>query len=64
MQDFAAIDFETVNRHRFSICSVGGVVVRDGEIVDRFYSLTQPSPLLYILDYGGSRPIGVWATNL
>ena len=31
MQDFAAIDFETANNERSSVCSVGVVIVRDGE---------------------------------
>lgn len=37
MQDFVAIDFETVNGRRSSMCSVGIVVVRGGEIVDKFF---------------------------
>ena len=44
MQDFAAIDFETANNERSSVCSVGVVIVRGGEIVDRFYSLILPDP--------------------
>ena len=36
MTDFAAIDFETANGRRSSVCSVGIVIVRGGEIVDRF----------------------------
>ena len=47
MQDFVAIDFETANRQRSSVCSVGIVVVRGGEIVDKFYSLIQPTPNYY-----------------
>lgn len=47
MKDFAAIDFETANGRRSSVCSVGIVIVRDGKIVDRFYSLIQPSPNYY-----------------
>ena len=39
MRDFAAIDFETANNQRSSVCSVGVVVVRNGEIADTFYSL-------------------------
>jgi len=31
MTDFAAIDFETANEQRTSVCSVGVVIVRDGE---------------------------------
>ena len=42
MRDFAAIDFETANNERTSVCSVGVVIVCDGEIVDSFYSLIQP----------------------
>ena len=44
MKDFAAIDFETANNERTSVCSVGVVIVSDGEIVDTFYSLIQPEP--------------------
>ena len=44
MQDFVAIDFETANGRRSSVCSVGIVIVRGGEIVDKFYSLIQPTP--------------------
>lgn len=47
MRDFAAIDFETANNERSSVCSVGIVIVRDGEIVDSFYSLIQPAPNYY-----------------
>ena len=47
MRDFAAIDFETANNKPTSVCSVGVVVVRDGEFVDSFYSLIQPEPNYY-----------------
>ena len=47
MTDFAAIDFETANECRSSVCSVGVVVVRGGEIVDSFYSLIRPEPEYY-----------------
>ena len=47
MRDFAAIDFETANYDRSSVCSVGVVIVRGGEIVDKFYSLIQPEPNYY-----------------
>ena len=47
MTDFAAIDFETANGNRSSVCSVGVVIVRGGEIVDTFYSLIQPEPNYY-----------------
>ena len=47
MTDFAAIDFETANEQPCSVCSVGVVVVRGGEVVDRFYSLIHPEPEYY-----------------
>lgn len=57
MRDFAAIDFETANSERSSVCSVGVVIVRDGEIVDTFYSLIQPEPNYY--NYWCSRVHGL-----
>jgi len=47
MKDFAAIDFETANGENSSVCSVGIVVVRDGIIKDRYYSLIKPEPDYY-----------------
>ena len=47
MKDFAAIDFETANGERTSVCSVGVVIVRNGMIADRFYSLIHPEPDYY-----------------
>ena len=47
MQNFAAIDFETANKEYTSICSVGIVIVRDGKMVDSFYSLVKPVPNYY-----------------
>lgn len=47
MLNFAAIDFETANGNPCSVCSVGVVVVRDGEIKERFYRLIHPVPNYY-----------------
>lgn len=47
MDNFAAIDFETANDECSSVCSVGIVIVRDGEIADKFYSLIKPEPEYY-----------------
>lgn len=47
MKDFAAIDFETANECPSSVCSVGVVIVRDGQVVDSFYSLIHPEPEYY-----------------
>ncbi len=47
MNSFVALDFETANEQLTSVCSVGIVIVRDGEIIDKFYSLIQPEPNYY-----------------
>lgn len=47
ISDFIAIDFETANQHLTSVCSVGTVFVREGEIVDSYYSLIHPEPNYY-----------------
>lgn len=47
MTDFAAIDFETANGYRTSVCSVGVVIVRDGRVVERFYRYIRPTPNYY-----------------
>ena len=45
--DFAAIDFEGANGEVTSACSMGVVIVRNDEIVERFYSLIKPVPNRY-----------------
>jgi DNA polymerase-3 subunit epsilon len=40
--DFVALDVETANRHRGSVCSVGAVRVRDGRVIERFATLVRP----------------------
>jgi len=47
MKDFAAIDFETANRERTSVCSVGVVIVHDGEVTESIYRLIHPYPNYY-----------------
>lgn len=47
MNDFAAIDFETANGKRTSVCSVGVVVVREGSVQQKFHSLIRPRPNFY-----------------
>ena len=47
IRDFIAIDFETANQQPSSVCSVGVVMVRHGQVADRFYSLIQPEPNYY-----------------
>lgn len=43
--EYVAIDFQTANRLRSSACSIGLVSVKDGKIVDTFYSLIRPDIL-------------------
>ena len=57
MTDFAAIDFETANRNPSSVCSVGVVIVRGGEVVERIYRLIRPCPNYY--DYWNTRVHGL-----
>lgn len=47
MKDFVAIDFEIANEHRSSICSVGVVIIRDGQVADSIYRLIRPQPNYY-----------------
>ena len=47
MKNFAAIDFETANQDRSSICSVGIVIVQEGEITEKIYKLIRPTPNFY-----------------
>lgn len=44
MKDFAAIDFETANQRRTSVCSVGIVIVRGGEVTEKIYRTIYPRP--------------------
>jgi DNA polymerase III, epsilon subunit and related 3''-5'' exonucleases len=55
MTHFVAIDFETANQHRSSICSsIGAVVVENAIVTKRFYELVLPTPNFYCQ----------WATNI
>ena len=44
MNTFAALDFETANQYRSSICSIGLVFVENNKIVDTYYQLIKPCP--------------------
>lgn len=43
MLDFTAVDIETASNLKGSICALGMVRVRNGLIVDRYYSLVNPA---------------------
>ena len=53
LRNFAAIDFETANYERCSVCSVGVAIVRDLKITDTFYSLIKPNPEYYLRRFSG-----------
>ena len=59
MTNFAAIDFETANQNRSSVCAVGIVIVKNGEITDTLYSLIRPEPNFYT--YWNTRCHGITA---
>lgn len=44
MDNFIAIDVETANYSRSSICAIGAVKVIDGIIIDKKYTLVSPEP--------------------
>ncbi len=47
MDNFIAIDVETANGHRSSICAIGAAKVCGGVIVDTRYTLVNPEPNWY-----------------
>jgi DNA polymerase-3 subunit epsilon len=61
MNDFAAIDFETANNSASSVCSVGVVIVRNGEIGEKIYRLIRPEPEWYA--YWNTRVHGLTAED-
>jgi len=47
MTDFAVIDFETANYYPSSVCSIGLVIVHNGQIDGKIYRLIRPEPEWY-----------------
>lgn len=47
MMRFTAIDFETANADRASVCAVGLAVVENGQVVVRTSQLIRPEPLVF-----------------
>ncbi|AOR23525.1 exonuclease domain-containing protein [Clostridium taeniosporum] len=46
--NFVAIDFETANEKRNSPCSIGIVVVKDGEITEKIHHLIKPKEMRFM----------------
>ena len=51
---FVVLDFETANPKRVSACSVGGCVIKRGEIIDTFSTFIRPP-----CDFGNFAPMNV-----
>ena len=47
LRDFIAIDFETANQEPSSVCSIGVVMVRDGQVVFKVYQMDYPDYRFY-----------------
>lgn len=47
--NFIAIDFETANEKRNSPCSIGIVVVKNGEVIERIHHLIKPKEMRFML---------------
>ncbi len=45
--EFVALDFETANASRSSVCSIGMATVKDGRVVDEYYQLIRPKYLYF-----------------
>lgn len=46
--NFVAIDFETANEKRNSPCSIGIVVVKDGEVIEKVHHLIKPKEMRFM----------------
>lgn len=57
--DFVALDFETANGSHASACAVGAVRVRDGQIVDEYFTLARPADGLDDFEPGNIRVHGI-----
>lgn len=64
MERFAAIDFETANGKRSSICSVGIAIVEDNKVIDSIYSLVRPTPNYYTQWTTAVHGLTAYDTNL
>jgi DNA polymerase-3 subunit epsilon len=62
IMNFVAIDFETANSSRSSVCSVAVVRVEKGKITDSFYSLVCPPHVKF--DYWNTKIHGITAEDV
>lgn len=59
--DFVALDFETANRSHASACAVGAVRVRDGRVIDDYFTLIRPGEGLDEFEPANVRVHGITA---
>jgi len=60
--NFVAIDFETANSSRSSVCSLAAVTVEDGQIIRSAYSLIQPPEMKF--DYHNIKIHGIYPEDV
>jgi DNA polymerase-3 subunit epsilon len=61
--NFIALDFETANTLRTSVCSVGLVFVEDGQICDKLSFFVRPEPYYFRPDFTDLHGIGYPQTD-
>lgn len=60
--NFTALDFETANASRTSVCALGMVKVENGTVIQETYQLIRPEPLFFDprnVDIHGIKPVDV-----
>ena len=62
--DFVAVDVETANRHRASVCAIGLVRVRDGTVVKTANWLVRPPEEFDYFEERNTAVHGITATDL
>lgn len=61
---FTAIDFETANPKRGSVCAVGMAKFRDGQLIDQFYQLVDPPSAMRDFSHWNVRVHGISAQQV
>jgi len=64
LDSFTAIDFETANARRGSVCSVGLAKVERGVVTGRYYSLIQPPTGVFDFSYFNTQIHGITSEDV
>ncbi len=62
--NFTAIDFETANPKRGSVCAIGMAKFRDGQLIDQYYQLVDPPSGLRDFSHWNVRVHGINAQHV